>query len=210
MKQFIFLILILSGSIFSNAQASKDQLAELPDFKIVNSNGNVINIRDLANNKVAFINFWYIPCGPCFTEMSLLEKLYLKYKQDSNFIFISITASDPKAVKSLLTRSDSDTSMHVFFKRVAQMDTVTFPTWYLNTCMDIVTKDGAGMYDFHITPPERKDCPYDVFKFKGYPTSFISGKNKKILFEKTGVLTSKNDKVFKEICDLIDALLKGK
>lgn len=209
MKRFIFLSFLLFSGICLYAQTSKTNLAELPPYKITDAAGRLIDIAELAKNKVVFINFWYIPCGPCFTEMNLLEKLYLKYEHDTGFVFISITASNQKAVANLLTKSDNDSSMHPFFKMTAQMDTIIFPIYYVQTCMDIVTKDGTGMYDFHISEPKRINCPYDVFKFKGYPTSLIIDKNRKVIFQQTGTLVSKDDKIYKQVCKLIDKSLKA-
>lgn len=51
------------------------------------SNGKVIDLASLKG-KVVFINFWATWCPPCRAEMPSINKLYKKYKDNKNVVFI--------------------------------------------------------------------------------------------------------------------------
>ena len=48
-------------------------------FKTTDMNGNKINTQDLKG-KTIVMNFWFINCPPCRTEIPHLNKLVDKYK----------------------------------------------------------------------------------------------------------------------------------
>jgi thiol-disulfide isomerase/thioredoxin len=41
--------------------------------------------------KTVFVNFWFSGCEPCMKEMPALNKLYDTLKNDSSFVFLSLT-----------------------------------------------------------------------------------------------------------------------
>ena len=49
-----------------------------PDFTLKNRQGDSVTLSDLRG-KVVLINFWATWCGPCRTEMPLLEAMYQRY-----------------------------------------------------------------------------------------------------------------------------------
>lgn len=51
-------------------------------------NKEVLNFND-TKNKVVLINFWATWCAPCIAEMPSLQKLYEKYGNDVEFLFIT-------------------------------------------------------------------------------------------------------------------------
>ncbi|MEI7733960.1 MAG: TlpA disulfide reductase family protein [Ferruginibacter sp.] len=51
--------------------------------------------------KVVFINFWFEACPPCVAEFDALNALYLKYKNDPKFIFVSFSSDSLETVNSV-------------------------------------------------------------------------------------------------------------
>jgi peroxiredoxin len=63
-------------------------------FSAKDINGNKYKLKDLKG-KIVVLNFWFINCGPCRTEIPELNKLTEDYK-DSSIVFLGI-ALDAKA-----------------------------------------------------------------------------------------------------------------
>jgi thiol-disulfide isomerase/thioredoxin len=64
------------------------QFLEDYDFKLVNSKGTVVNLKDYKGD-VIFINFWATWCPPCVAEMPGLQLLYNAYGEKVTFLFIA-------------------------------------------------------------------------------------------------------------------------
>lgn len=71
-----------------NAGAS-DPLA----FKLTKLDGGQIKLSDFQG-KVIVVNFWATWCGPCLTEMPLLEKTMTKYQQDREVVFLGLSTDE--------------------------------------------------------------------------------------------------------------------
>ncbi|MDH6342688.1 peroxiredoxin [Parabacteroides sp. PFB2-12] len=65
-----------------------------PDFTAVSLDGDTIT-RDMLDDKVVLMNFWFESCRPCMAELDDLSKLYLTFKENPSFLFLSFTV-DPK------------------------------------------------------------------------------------------------------------------
>ena len=64
-----------------------------PDFinNIVDLEGKNVS-QNMLKNKIVIIDFWATWCIPCMHEMPYLQKVYEKYKNDSNVIFMVINS----------------------------------------------------------------------------------------------------------------------
>jgi thiol-disulfide isomerase/thioredoxin len=63
--------------------------ANLPDYSYRDTSGSIISISGLKN-KVVFVNYWATWCPPCLAEMPSVNKLYTKFKNNPNVIFIMV------------------------------------------------------------------------------------------------------------------------
>lgn len=65
--------------------------ADLSEIKFKDAKGKTLSLADLEG-KVIFLNFWATWCPPCLAEMPSVNKLYEKYKNDSEVVFILVDA----------------------------------------------------------------------------------------------------------------------
>ena len=75
---------------------------EFYDFKAKTLEGNSAFKRDLLG-KITIVDIWFENCAPCLVELEKLSELYKKFKDISDFKFLSFTIDSPdvaiKAVK---------------------------------------------------------------------------------------------------------------
>lgn len=72
----------------------------MPDFKVT-STEEIMYSRENLNGKITFINLWFEACSPCIAEMGALNDLYSRFKNDTNFQFLSFTFEKKEDVKRL-------------------------------------------------------------------------------------------------------------
>ncbi len=72
---------------------------KFPDFKINLDTTEYSNSTLIG--KTVFINFWFAACPPCVAEFNELNKLYEKFKDKSNFEFLSFTFENFGKIESL-------------------------------------------------------------------------------------------------------------
>lgn len=64
---------------------------QYPSVSFVDAQGALLNTQDMTG-KIVFINFWATWCPPCIAEMPSLNELYVKFKDNPNFIFLTVDA----------------------------------------------------------------------------------------------------------------------
>ncbi len=62
-------------------------------YKLTKLEGGQIKLSDFQG-KVVVVNFWATWCGPCLTEMPLLEKTMAKYQQDREVVFLALSTDE--------------------------------------------------------------------------------------------------------------------
>jgi thiol-disulfide isomerase/thioredoxin/tetratricopeptide (TPR) repeat protein len=74
----------------------------LPAFSLKTLDGKVVSSADLKG-KVVLINFWATWCVPCLAEMPELAALRDKYKENKDFVFLTINSlEDAELVKKFV------------------------------------------------------------------------------------------------------------
>ena len=68
------------------------------NFQAKALDGKLYTEKDLIG-KVTFINFWFELCSPCIAELDDLNRLYLKFKDNQRFQYLSFTRDSPEELK---------------------------------------------------------------------------------------------------------------
>lgn len=106
--------LALAAVCASAALAASSASGPAPGFQLSGRGGKTI---DLAQYKgqVVMINFWGTYCGPCRTEMPLLEDIYKKYKP-MGFTMLAVNVEpDSKAAEAWLAKLSKPVTFPVAF-----------------------------------------------------------------------------------------------
>ncbi|MES1222570.1 MAG: TlpA disulfide reductase family protein [Bacteroidota bacterium] len=88
-KAFLLRTLLHTGIFNASTKKETDSLYTItaPALSFVDSENNRINTTELKG-KIIFINFWATWCPPCIAEMSSINSLYNKLKNDSSIVFV--------------------------------------------------------------------------------------------------------------------------
>jgi len=176
----LFTFFILFGCIV-NAQTKKNK--SVPDIEVYDINGKHTTLKQLGQNKVLFIDCWFVPCPPCFREMGMLHKLYAKYKDNKNFRFITLCQTDSGIVKRFIAQDKSIANFVQMYKDFSGRQDFKLPVYFIPGCNE---KIYTGKVLAKYTPDDKTKCPDRQFGFRGYPTVFIFNKQGKLIFKKTG------------------------
>jgi thiol-disulfide isomerase/thioredoxin len=79
---------------------------ELPDFTARDLNGKIYTSNTVMNQKVTFMNFWFIACAPCIAEIPNLNRLYDMMKDNPDFHFFAITYEKEAQAKEAIKKYD--------------------------------------------------------------------------------------------------------
>lgn len=109
-KKILFLLLLsLSSTLFAQINLDlvlkkRDSInnlnigKEFPDFHAISLNSERKSGKELKG-KITLINFWFRECAPCIAEFKALNLLYLKFKENPSFQFMSFTFDSPNDAK---------------------------------------------------------------------------------------------------------------
>lgn len=86
-------VCVVSLSVMANVGASEGQTA--PDFTLKSRAGENVKLNELRGT-VVLVNFWASWCGPCRTEMPLLDDLYQEYR-DYGFTILGVNLDEERA-----------------------------------------------------------------------------------------------------------------
>ena len=177
----------------------KDQ--PIPQFSGISLSGKTWN-TDSLKGKVTLFSFWFIGCMPCMNEINTLNQLNREYKNDKNFIFLSVA---PQVREDLKLFNDTSKNNFSDLRKVFHADPIEYEI--IPTC--IARKERKDPTKFSLMV----ECANIVENFNvwGYPQIYISDKKGIIRFIHKGFVqdTSKSSQVFKMYKSEIDSLLKN-
>lgn len=80
---------LMKAGFFAPDTSAPDKMPvkELAGIRFRDVSGKITDLGNLKG-KVIFLNFWATWCPPCIAEMPGINKLYEKYKNDSDVVFI--------------------------------------------------------------------------------------------------------------------------
>ncbi len=91
---------LLMQGLMSVGLFKPDTTAEVPlsspalaGIKFKDAQGNTVDLGDLKG-KVVFLNFWATWCPPCLAEMPAVNKLYERYKNNPDVVFLLVDADN--------------------------------------------------------------------------------------------------------------------
>lgn len=70
-------------------------------LRVTDMNGNKYDLRD-STGKVFVLNFWFINCPPCKSEIPQLNELVTKYKDNKDVVFLAIALDEKSDLKNFL------------------------------------------------------------------------------------------------------------
>ena len=91
---------LMKAGLFSpdTSAPAAQPLRDLSGIQFKDINGKITDLGDLKG-KVIFLNFWATWCPPCIAEMPGVNKLYERFKNDSDIVFI-LADADGNLTKS--------------------------------------------------------------------------------------------------------------
>jgi thiol-disulfide isomerase/thioredoxin len=209
-KLLLFIAFVLLTIGLSGQSTAKKIVKVIPQLSIYNINGDTTNLKTITDGKITFIDFWFIPCGPCFNEMNMLHKLYAKYKDNLNVSFLTITLTDSAFARPLIeNRNTPVNETYDYFKSLAQLDSFKLPVYFIKngiSKMISFKKEKGNVFQGHGEPRVKDQSlyPANVFGFSAYPTIFIFDKGGKVIYTKTGFMKETEDKQQKNIEAIIN------
>lgn len=89
-----------------------EKLTDIPDIQFKDATGNTTSLRVLKS-KVVFINYWATWCPPCIAEMSKVNELYKKFRNDPKVAFLLVDVDNdlPKA-KAFMLKNGYDLPLY--------------------------------------------------------------------------------------------------
>ncbi|MGT2930528.1 TlpA family protein disulfide reductase [Streptococcus dentasini] len=109
----------------TSSKTQKTVANPAPSFKLKDRKGRTVSLDDYKGKKV-YINVWATWCGPCMREIPDLKKLYKTYKNQDDFVFLSVTSPSD----SQFDNSDPiDEDKHTILS-TAKSKGITYPILY--------------------------------------------------------------------------------
>ena len=109
----------------STSSSSETKATQAFNFTAMDKDGKTVKLSDFKGKKV-YINMWASWCGPCMREIPELEKVYQKYKNNKDIVFLSMTSPNDTEFKN---QSPQDKSKDVILKKAKELG-ATYPVLF--------------------------------------------------------------------------------
>ena len=98
MKLLLLMVILFFVSLPAIAQDQEDATGrKAPNFKLVNIDGQYVELDKETGNGPVLLSFWATWCKPCLEEMAEYNKIYVQYK-DKGFSLLAISTDTEKSV----------------------------------------------------------------------------------------------------------------
>lgn len=81
-----------------------------PVFETATVDGTLLGTASLKG-KVTVVNFWFIGCIGCMSEIPALNGMAKKYKDESDLVFVALAPDTPQALRQFRTREGFEYQM---------------------------------------------------------------------------------------------------
>ena len=141
-----FPIIVFAGSYvyfnfvsdgFSEIGSTSLNPPELPSERIVNLDWTVktldgveVNLKNYAQNKTVFLNFWATWCPPCVAEMPSIDRLYSQF--GDTMAFVCVSNENAEALKAFF--KGKEYSFPVFYADIPtqpELNAIALPTTFI-------------------------------------------------------------------------------
>jgi thiol-disulfide isomerase/thioredoxin len=209
MRVLITVVILLFINCSFGQKKVNGPIKQIPDVQLYNLNGDTFNLLTLSKNKITFIDFWFVPCGPCFLEMNLLHKLYNKYKDNPNISFLTITFTDSAFIRPLTeNRNVANNQTYNYFKSLSKIDTFRLPVYFMRNAIvkqnSFIESEIGFKGKSEGIPKDKSLFPSNIFQFSYYPTVLIYDKNGQLIYFNSGFTSSGEAKQKKQIESIIE------
>ena len=109
----------------STSSSNETKATQAFDFTAMDKDGKTVKLSDFKGKKV-YINMWASWCGPCMREIPELEKVYQKYKDNKDIVFLSMTSPNDAEFKN---QSPQDKGKDVILNKAKELG-VTYPVLF--------------------------------------------------------------------------------
>jgi thiol-disulfide isomerase/thioredoxin len=204
---FIHSFLIISFSLSAQKNLPQNAIKHLPNITLYNLEGASFNLKSITENKVTIIEFWFLPCPPCFIQMNSFHHLYSKLKGNPNLIFLTISRTDSSSVKPLLQNDTTGNDSFNYYKSLSKLNHFYLPTYFIKGCdekLEYFRMTGNYQYvTSMLKPQDNSQCPDSLFNFTHYPTLLVFDKKGDLIYNRTGFYGYHVIKEFKEMKKVI-------
>lgn len=97
MKIVPVLFLLILFSILCIAQPEPDGIRKGPNFKLENTEGDIVELNEEIGEGPILLSFWATWCKPCLEELSAYKKIYNEFKE-KGFKMYAISTDDERTV----------------------------------------------------------------------------------------------------------------
>lgn len=189
MKQLFLLATILICQLAMAQKKVNPILKQVPSIALYDLEGQPFNLANMAKGKVIVIDCWFLPCAPCFEEMPMLHDLHAKFKNNSQFRFITITRTDTSLIRPMVEKDTTATEVYHYYQKYSGMDEFNLPVYFIPGCNEKLhnfAQTKVGFKGRNVAPDDSNKCPDVIFNFVGFPTLLIYDKKGKLIYSKNG------------------------
>jgi thiol-disulfide isomerase/thioredoxin len=190
MNRLLLSILFLLHLLFYSC--SNEVKSDVPKYITKQFNGDTINLQEIAKNKVIFIFVWTTYCDNCLTEISNIHNIYTKYKSNKNFSFVTIALNSNEELNQFTSVRDT-TNKYQLYLRYLKLNEFDMPILVsMKKGYDFYDRDD-GSYFPALTDTSELSKVYQIFSFRGIPTTMIYSAQGKLVYKYTGVHSKVSD-----------------